>query len=404
MTTDQALELLIELKVIGKDQAEEGRAILEKYKDTTTEAAGELGKLNQQEEEGAGHAEKLHINHRVLHMIMHMIGHETAPELGRAMTGALYGPIGIAIALGAALEFVKKKYDEIAEAAKKAKEDQEAIDLKKFQDQVTALTTAADEANRYATELANADTNLKQLSDDEKLAQTTLKEQGKSRVEVLKEAERAILANIEAQKKHEEELRKKEHITVGVDEMNDRYAKREAAIKETYASKISEAERDNQRNQLDLEKQQVAARQANADALRQKADEAQKAYNQSLQDTSVSQDEDRVKKLTDIVAKTQPTTPAMLQSLGLPADSKYDPLGALKEQLQSAREQLAADRKHADDLKNAKDEMLNAYKENAAAVRAQTQTIREQQSAFDIQGNTVDQINDIKKRMDNPGP
>ena len=73
-----------------------------------TSAGRAAADLGDAEQITAEQAERLHMNHRALHAIMHMIGQQTAPELGHALTGALYGPIGIALALGYAFAGVQK--------------------------------------------------------------------------------------------------------------------------------------------------------------------------------------------------------------------------------------------------------------------------------------------------------
>jgi hypothetical protein len=90
-----------------------------KLKDAIGETKGETGALTDSTGELGGEMEKagdkvehLHLNHRALHQIMNLIGNETAPGLGRALAGALYGPIGIALALGYAFETVRKHIGE----------------------------------------------------------------------------------------------------------------------------------------------------------------------------------------------------------------------------------------------------------------------------------------------------
>ncbi len=71
-------------------------------------AANATANLGDAEHKTAAQAEQLHMNHRALRAIMNMIGQQTAPELGHALTGALYGPIGIALAVGYAFAGVQK--------------------------------------------------------------------------------------------------------------------------------------------------------------------------------------------------------------------------------------------------------------------------------------------------------
>lgn len=103
-------------------------------------------------EKGGEAAEHSHISHRALHKLFHEIGSVTAPMMGHALTAALYGPVGLAIGLGVAIEGVKRAF----EAEEKAAEDfKAAIEsgadvgsmtkaAGEFESAVVASATAAD--------------------------------------------------------------------------------------------------------------------------------------------------------------------------------------------------------------------------------------------------------------------
>jgi hypothetical protein len=115
---DQSIQILIKTiaDATGITLTTEQIGKLKEAMDDSKESAGGLADatdiLKQSDDSAHESVEKLHISHRALHLVMQMIGRETSPMLGRALTGALYGPIGMVIALGAAVEWVKKSFDE----------------------------------------------------------------------------------------------------------------------------------------------------------------------------------------------------------------------------------------------------------------------------------------------------
>lgn len=124
---EKTLQLLIEMKQIGAEDVKAARALVDEMGQSTRVAGKATEDLGQKEHEASGHAEQLHLNHRALHQIMHLIGKETAPELGHALAGALYGPMGIALAVGYAFEAIRehiaetnKELDEMGKRAAEA--------------------------------------------------------------------------------------------------------------------------------------------------------------------------------------------------------------------------------------------------------------------------------------------
>jgi|GEM_PF-5511757 hypothetical protein len=114
-------------------------------------AAGASGDLNKgildsvpALDAAADSSEHLEINHRALHKIMKMIGKQTAPELGGALTGALYGPIGLVLALGYAWQFVQKGFKDYSDDLDK----QGAEAAKPAFDAVKNIETAWDDARK----------------------------------------------------------------------------------------------------------------------------------------------------------------------------------------------------------------------------------------------------------------
>ena len=106
--TDKTLKLLIEMGVVGQADVQAANDLLRDTTKATNDAGNAAHDLSDKENGAADSAEKLHLNHRALHQIMHLIGNETAPGLGRALTGALYGPLGWALAFGYAMEALRE--------------------------------------------------------------------------------------------------------------------------------------------------------------------------------------------------------------------------------------------------------------------------------------------------------
>jgi len=108
-SSDKILKLLIDMNVVGKEDVAAANELLRDTAKATGDAGNATDDLKNKQDEASDSAEKLHFNHRALHQIMHLIGNETAPGLGRALTGALYGPIGFALAAGYAFENLREQ-------------------------------------------------------------------------------------------------------------------------------------------------------------------------------------------------------------------------------------------------------------------------------------------------------
>src|SRR6185437_10978497 len=109
----QQLEAIISKKKYLGQSYEKEVSQLSKVKGALDDYTAKTGETGEKVGE-------LEANHHALHKIMHMIGSETAPELGEALTCALYGPIGGAIALGAAIHLVGRMFEEQKQKAEEA--------------------------------------------------------------------------------------------------------------------------------------------------------------------------------------------------------------------------------------------------------------------------------------------
>ena len=98
---DKTLKLLIELGVVGKDDARAAQQLLKETTDSTQEAAKATAALGDSEKETGGKAEHAGISHRALN--------RTLGELNRVVPG-----------LGTALEFLAHGYQHSAEGAEAA--------------------------------------------------------------------------------------------------------------------------------------------------------------------------------------------------------------------------------------------------------------------------------------------
>lgn len=124
-------------------------------------------------DKGAEAAEKSHISHGALHKLFREIGNNTAPMLGHALTAALYGPIGLAIALGSAVEGVKSAFEAEAQAAEdfqaaiESGADVESMSKAagEFQAAVASSAVAADEFERAMGKIKSGQTDIKTETD-----------------------------------------------------------------------------------------------------------------------------------------------------------------------------------------------------------------------------------------------
>ena len=233
METEVVLKMLVEMGVINAGQIDDLRGKLNALKNTTDDTGDVTKKLTDSMDESGESSKKLEINHRALHAIMNMIGQQTAPQLGHALTGALYGPIGIALAIGYAFEFVRKRIAETnkelddfaalaadrGETIKQAMDkafvevltDEAAAALKKrFDDMATGMeryNTAAQQAVTLAKELrqielekTNAQDAAANAADDNRVKEGTMtKEQAElNRLNRATAEERAKVAKEEA--------------------------------------------------------------------------------------------------------------------------------------------------------------------------------------------------------------
>ena len=111
-TTAEALEMQIgKAKALGRDYS--GLSAQLNKVQSALEGVNPALRKNSEE------AEHLHLSHRGLHVLFTELGQQSVPALGHALAGALYGPIGWAIALGAAIRGIQEASEQAAEAQKR---------------------------------------------------------------------------------------------------------------------------------------------------------------------------------------------------------------------------------------------------------------------------------------------
>ena len=242
--TDKTLKLLIDMGVIGMDDAQAANDLLAEAK-TGTE------KLADVEKTAAGSTEKLEINHRALHQIMHLIGKETAPELGHALTGALYGPIGIALAVGYAFEGIRNHIadtnKELDEMGKKAAEAYASVKTNLFD---------AIRDEEFSTE--KVDKFFKKIEDDAGNAQKAIE----SALKIAHELETADISKLKADEANEIAKTKADQSL-----SPERKEALEAAIKNKYAGLIAGQEEKGNLADVDAARAVLAQKQQELDNL-----------------------------------------------------------------------------------------------------------------------------------------
>lgn len=227
MAADNTLELLIKLGVIGKEDVQAANDLLAETGKTTSGAAKATEDLGNEEKKTAEHAEHLHLNHRALHQIMHLIGKETAPELGHALAGAMLGPLGLALAVGYAIEG-------ISEHVKKLNEDLDAVAEKAGEafSKVKANLFDAIRAEEFNTE--KVDKFFKKIEDDAARAQKAIEsalkvlhEQESAQIKINKANEENELARVKDNPKLTAVQREAKAVDI-----KDRYARMNAGLEE----------------------------------------------------------------------------------------------------------------------------------------------------------------------------
>lgn len=235
-------------KSAGKGFEQQGQKI-----DETGQA---LSKYKKKHEDSKHEVDKHEISHRALHKIMGMIGKETAPELGEAMTGALYGPIGIAIALGSALEFVGRQFAEASHKAEELRKKEAELTTDVWDRQREAANSAAEAAQTYADKLEAIATQTDKVKQAEELELIVLQTKKQAQIEILKAQEAAEIAKAGGDKVQEEE------------------------IKRRYGEKTKAATLEGEEQTIATEQAQLFKRQRDSHQLKANADAAEKNYEQ----------------------------------------------------------------------------------------------------------------------------
>lgn len=202
--TDAALKILISFG-LDDAKAREALAAIEQIKGSTKGLAQETQGLGEKEEEASKFTEALHHNHRALHQIMHLLGKETVPELGHALTGALYGPIGIVIALGAGFEFLKKKLEEVKEAQDKLRESAEKFG----QIAIDSAHKAQEEMADYEIKVESTKSAIDELKESETIRKSAIEETTKALGKLIEAQEKAALAAAQGDKDEQERIKRR---------------------------------------------------------------------------------------------------------------------------------------------------------------------------------------------------
>jgi len=289
--SDKTLKLLIELGVIGKADAQAANDLLAETRATAGQTSGAVADLGNAEKKTAEEAEHLHLNHRALHQIMHLIGNETAPEMGHALAGALYGPIGIALAVGYAFEALRKNIaDTNAELDKMGEKAAEA-----YADVKANLFDALIK-EEFSTE--NVDKYFKKFETDADAAKTKINDM----LALLREQNSAQIEKNKADEADEVEFVRKKYAGMtssgqGAEGEKEQLRRQEEdelqAIKDRYAKKNA---------LLTVQSEQAGVDAARAE-LRGLQDEQQRLYNQ--QNPGDSTPQARVKRSAQIADNEQ---------------------------------------------------------------------------------------------------
>jgi hypothetical protein len=136
------------------------------------------------------------LSHRETRRVLDVIGNVAAPGAGRALGELAYGPVGAALALAGAFEYLRSKIDEVA----KQEEDLNEQELSEHQKNIEALQTAWDNTQKalgdYYAALATAgdekDPTKKQLDNIKAVTDAQI-ESSKKIIEALGKQEVAYL-------------------------------------------------------------------------------------------------------------------------------------------------------------------------------------------------------------------
>jgi hypothetical protein len=177
---------------------------------------------------------------------MHLIGKETAPELGHALAGALYGPIGIALAVGYAFEGIRehiaKTNEELDKMGEKAAAAYANVKANLF-DAIRAEEFSTDKVDKF----------FKHIEDDAGKAQKAIE----SALKIAHELESATIKKLKADE--ENELAR-----IKIDPKYTTDAQREAAsaaTKTRYAGLIAQQEEKGQNDDVVAAKAELTAKQ-----------------------------------------------------------------------------------------------------------------------------------------------
>lgn len=396
---DSVLEILIRFG-LDAEKAKEAEQIIRQTTSETREAGQATEEMGEKEEEASKFTELLHHNHRALHQILHMLGHETVPELGHALTGALYGWVGIVIALGAAFEYFHKRIEE-------ANEKLEKISETKWDNLVEGLNKANEAANNYQKTLdaiAGKQETIKEKDEaDNKILDTKL-EKWKA---ILDAMEKAALAAAGDDKEKQEAIKKQFE-----------GAKSQQSI-EAERIKVSEQIRQRDNAQLSQRGLKTAADTAEArlqnlslgtDQTGEDVAELQRRKDEldKLRKTGAGQDQvDAIKKQLEAAETSEaanPTTGLAFNGVGkinelkekiLRADVAADALAAAENRYIEQQEKIDKQNKAIDQAKEAADKATKALQDNVDSIAAYNRAIATATEILNIHTDTSKSVANV---------
>ena len=406
MSADNTLEILIQTKA-DLGAAKSAQAVLEKqiqsakylgkgYNDQQAQLDKLTGAINgyvAKNGDAAGSVEHLEFNHRGLHKIMHEIGSVTAPELGQALTGALYGPLGPAIAIGAAVEYLAKWMGETAKKTEELIEKSRKLSEATWSAVMDANNAAVEAASKYHGELAKISAIHTTIKTQEEGQLAILNAKLAAQKAILKAQEAAELAGAKGNKVAEEEIKR-------------RYADKESA--QDIAGAASEI------NTLKIQKYN---RNNASSGLKGKADADEKSVEDLTKDQKAIDAANRLKAIKDDLAEIdlkhgtdylatlakqedaskKPASFGLMSSEEMTLQGKQaavvatSPIGPALELNETVARHNAALAK----AKDAADVSIKAFSENSEAIQSLTDKINTESAVLDVRKNTSKTLGEI---------
>lgn len=207
--SDKTLKLLIELGVIGKEDAQAAKQLLEETTKTSANLADEMGVVNVSTQdvnkaltETGESAEKFNLHGREMHEVFHHLN-AILPDLGTGLKALVNPEVG-GLLLGIELfQQLTEHLKKMAEVQKAIRENQidfyrivtGADQLKEANDALAELADTADRAGHSVQNLITASEKLKQSTED---YTASINRQTQSQDALLKKQQEVALAKVRA--------------------------------------------------------------------------------------------------------------------------------------------------------------------------------------------------------------